>query len=75
MANPPHVALLQSLKYSYFRLSPHFGPLQDDFSKIWPSSRFELAMAALNFMITLKNRLENLLDWLKVGRIHTYLLN
>jgi hypothetical protein len=47
MANPrplklSNVALLQSPK------NPNFGPQNDDFSKMWPSSRFGLAMADLN---------------------------
>jgi hypothetical protein len=60
MANPRplklfNVALLQSLKTLFcskidyiFRKTPNFGPQNDDFSKMWPSSRFGLAMAVLN---------------------------
>jgi hypothetical protein len=30
-----------------FRKSPNFGPQNGDFSKMWPSSRFGLAMAGI----------------------------
>jgi hypothetical protein len=53
MANPHpfklfNVALLQYLKNRLdLYKSPNFGPQNDDFSKMWPPSRFGLAMAGL----------------------------
>ncbi len=45
------VALLKSLKYSFFIVkstkSPYFGPRHDRLAWIWPSSRFGLPMADL----------------------------
>ncbi len=49
-----NVALLQTLKDRYFREKSirssekvQIGPQNDDFSKLWPSSRFGMAMAGL----------------------------
>jgi hypothetical protein len=64
MANPrplklTNAALLQTLKIAIleqnrleFQKSPNFGPQNADFSKIWPSSRFGLAMAGVNVSCT-----------------------
>jgi hypothetical protein len=57
-----NAALLQSLKKAILeqnrldlRKNTNFGPQNDDFSKMWPSSQFGLAMAVLVEMLVLKD--------------------